>query len=83
MCIGDTSSRKYIYRHIKTTGNRYRVTCVYKTCIGSILLQSDLNKLKVSQTCFWKISQKISSKCLVKIMKDIYEVYRNEVYYNG
>ena len=52
MCIGDISSRKYMSRHIKITGNQYRVTCGYKTHIGSILLQSDLNKLQLSQTFF-------------------------------
>ena len=58
VCISDISSIKYMPRQIKPTRNLYRVTCVYRTYIGSILLQSDLNKLQLSQTFFWRYFKK-------------------------
>ena len=47
LCIGDTSLRKYIKKYKKTMRIRYKTTCVCKTCISVMLLQSDLNKWRI------------------------------------
>ena len=39
--IGDNSLQKYMSKHVKSTRNINKTTCVYETCISSILLQSD------------------------------------------
>ena len=49
VCIVDTSLRKYITKYIKPMSNRNKIICGWKTCISAILLQSDLNELKLSQ----------------------------------
>ena len=49
VCIGDTSLRKYMPKYIKPMSKRNNITCGHKTCIRAILLQSDLNKLWLSQ----------------------------------
>ena len=48
-CIGDTSLRKYMPKYIKPTSNRNNITCGCKTCISSLLLQSDINKWRISK----------------------------------
>ena len=47
--IGDTSLRNYMPKYIKTMRNRNNITCVCKTFISSILLQSCINKWRISQ----------------------------------
>ena len=49
ICIGDTSLRKYMPKYIKPMSNRNKITCGCKTCISAMLLQSDLNKWRISQ----------------------------------
>ena len=49
VCIGDTSLRKYMPKNIKPISNRKNITCGRKTCISAMLLQSDLNKWRISQ----------------------------------
>ena len=46
VCIGDKSLRKYTIKHIKPIINRNNFTCGYETCIITMLLQSDLNRLR-------------------------------------
>ena len=40
---------KYIPKYLKLTRNRNKITCGCKTCIISVLLQSDLNKGRISK----------------------------------
>ena len=47
LCIGDMSLRKYMPRYIIAMGRRNKITCQYETFISDMLLQSDLNKLRV------------------------------------
>ena len=49
ICIGDTSLRKYTPKYKKPMSNKNKITCGYKTCIIYLLLQSDLNKRRISQ----------------------------------
>ena len=36
-------------KYIKSMSNRNKITCECETCISAMLLQSDLNKLSLSQ----------------------------------
>ena len=49
VCIGYMSLRKYIPKHIKLTSNTDNIIFVCETCISAMLLQSDLNKWRLSQ----------------------------------
>ena len=49
ICIGDTSLSKYMEKYIKPMSNRNKITCGFKTCISDMLLQSYLNKWRISQ----------------------------------
>ena len=49
ICIGETSLRKYIPKYIKPMSNKNNIICGCKTCISAMLLQSDLNKCRISQ----------------------------------
>ena len=49
ICIGNMSLRKYMQNFIKPISDRKNITCVYKTCISAMLIQSDLNKWRISQ----------------------------------
>ena len=47
VCIGDTSLRKYIPKNINPKINIKIITCVCETCISTMLLQYNLNKLQL------------------------------------
>ena len=49
VCIGDTSIRKYMLTYIKLMNNMNCITCGLEACISAMLLQSDLNKCRLSQ----------------------------------
>ena len=49
LCIGDASHRKYMPKYIKLTRNRNNITRGCKTCISAMILQSNLNKWRLSQ----------------------------------
>ena len=49
LCIGYKSLRKYMKKYIKPMRNRNRITYGYKACISDMLLQSYLNKWKLSR----------------------------------
>ena len=49
LCIVDTSLRKYMPKYIKPMSNRNKITRGCETCISVMLLQSDLNKWRLSQ----------------------------------
>ena len=49
VCIGDTSLRKYMLKHIKPTGNINNITCGCKTCISFMLLRSDFNRWRLKK----------------------------------
>ena len=49
ICIEYTSLSKYIPKYIKPMSNINNITCGFKTRISAILLQSDLNKYRLSQ----------------------------------
>ena len=49
ICIGNMSLRKYMQNFIKPISDRKNITCVYKTCISAMLIQSDLNTWRISQ----------------------------------
>ena len=49
VCIGDTSLRKYMLKYIKPMINRNKITCGCETCISAMLLQSYINKWRISQ----------------------------------
>ena len=45
----NTSLSKYMEKYIKPMSNRNKITCGFKTCISDMLLQSDINKWRISQ----------------------------------
>ena len=47
--IGDTSLLKYMPKYIRPMSNRNNITRGCKTSISAMLLQSDLNKWRLSQ----------------------------------
>ena len=49
ICIGDTLLRKYMPKYMEPMSNRNKVICRCKTWISAILLQSDLNKCRISR----------------------------------
>ena len=49
LCMVDTSLRKYMPEYIKLMSNRNTITCGCKTCISAMLLQSDINKWRLSK----------------------------------
>ena len=55
MCIGDTSLRNYMPKHINPTINRNKITCRCETCIIDMLLESDLNKWRLKKLADLKI----------------------------
>ena len=49
LCIGDTSLKKYMPKYTKPMTNRNNITCGCKACISAMLIQPDINKLRISQ----------------------------------
>ena len=49
VCMGDKSLMNYTPRYIKLTSNRNNITCGWKTYTSAMLLQSDINKWRLSQ----------------------------------
>ena len=49
VCIGYMSLRKYMPKHIKLKSNTDKTIFVCETCISAMLLQSGLNKWRLSQ----------------------------------
>ena len=47
VCVGDTPLRKYTLRNIKPVNKKNKITRICKTCISSMLIQSDLNKWRL------------------------------------
>ena len=47
--IRDKSLRKYIPKYIEPMRNRNKITCICKIWISAMLLQSDLNKWRISE----------------------------------
>ena len=83
ICIGDTSLRKYTSRNIKPMSNINKITCVCKTCISNILLQSDLNKLRLSQ--FAKIDElyiNSASTRNLEIPKNYFIEFKKQIFPN-
>ena len=83
ICIGDTSLRKYMPKYIKTMSNINKITRVCKTSISAMLLQSDLNKLRISQLA--KLDKlyinSASTRTLEKSMNYFIE-YKKQIYPN-
>ena len=49
ICIGDMSLRKYMPKSMKQMSDRNKLTHGCKICIRDMLLQSNLNKWRISQ----------------------------------
>ena len=49
MCISDTSLIKYMQKHGRIIIKINKMTCIFETCISSMLLQSDLNKWRLTK----------------------------------
>ena len=49
ICIGYKSLRKYTPKNMKPMIDRNNITCGCETCISAMLLQSDLNKWRISK----------------------------------
>ena len=80
ICIGDTSHRKYIPKHINPTSNINTITCVCETCNDSMLLQSGLNQLQLIKLYkFEKHFHNSTPTSIVQIWKVLYEACRNYV----
>ena len=67
VCIGETSLSKYMPKYIKPTSNRNKIKCGCKTCISATLLQSDLNKCRLSQ--FSKLDKLYINSASTRLLK--------------
>ena len=75
VCIGDKSLRNYMPKYIKTTSNKNKISCGYKTCIRAILLPSDLNKWMSSQLA--KIDKLYTNYASTRLLKDLRSISLN------
>ena len=79
--IGDTSLRNYITKYIKPMIYRNSIKCGHKTCISVMLLQSDLNKWRLSQLA--KLDQLYNNSAptrLSQISKNDFIEYKNQIF---
>ena len=64
--IEDKYLRKYTPNNINPTSKRDNITCGYKTCISAMLLQSYINKWRLSQLS--KIDQLYMNSASTRIL---------------
>ena len=76
ICIGDTSLSKYMPKYIKPMININNITWGCKTCISSMLLKLNINKLIISK---WAKLDKLyinyTSARLLEIFKNKFIAY--------
>ena len=83
ICIGDKSLSKYMPKYIKLMSNRKNITCGCETCINVMLLQSDLNKWRISQLSkLDKLYINSASTRLLEISKNGFLEYRKKIFPN-
>ena len=84
ICIGYTSLGKYMPKYIKPISNRYNITCGYETYIIAMLLQSDLNKWRISQVDkLDKFYMNSASTIILKRPKNYFISYKNKIFPNN
>ena len=79
MChLGSTCQHIY-----KPRINRNNITCGCETCISSMLLQSDINKWRISQLAkLDKLYSNPASTRLLEISKNCFIEYNNQIFPN-
>ena len=83
ICIGNMSLRKYMQKSIKPISDRNKITRVYKTCISAMLIQSDLNKWRISQLAkLDKLYINYASIRILQISKNYFIEYKKKIFPN-
>ena len=81
--IGDTSLRKYMPKYMKPMSSRNNITCGCKTCISTMLLQSYINKWRISQLYrVDKLYINSASTRLLDIFKNDFIEYEKQIFPN-
>ena len=83
VCIGDASLRKYIKKYIKPMISRNNITCECETCIMAMLLQSDINKWRISQ--LWKLDKLYINSGTTRILErsnNYFIQYKTQIFPN-
>ena len=84
VCIGGTYLRNYMPKYIKPMINRNNITCGCETCIIAMLIQSDINKCRLSQLA--KIDKLYINSASTGLLKrsNIYFInYNNQLFPNN
>ena len=70
-------------KYIKLTRNRNKITCICKTCVSNMLLQSYLNKWRISQLAKLEKSY-INSETtrILEIYKNYFIKYKKQIFPN-
>ena len=83
ICIGDKSLRKYMKKYIKPTRNIKNITCGCKTFISAVLLQSDINKWRISQLAkLDKLYINYASTRLLERSNNYFIEYKKQIFPN-
>ena len=81
LCIGYTSLRKYLPKCMEPMSNRNKITCGCKNCISSMLIQSYINKWRLSQLAkLDKLYINSSSTKFLEISKNDFIYYKNQIF---
>ena len=84
VCIGSTSIRKYIPIYINPMSNRNNIIWGCETCISTMLLQSDLNKWRLSQLeKLDMLYNNSASTRILQISKIYFIEYNNQFFSNN
>ena len=82
-CIGDKSLSNYMPKYIKPMSNRNKIRFGCKTCISSVLLQSDINKWRISKLAkLDKLYINSASTRLLDRSKNYFIEYRKQIFPN-
>ena len=83
ICIGDISLRKYMPQLKKIMSNRNKITYGCETCISAMLLQSVLNKRRISKLAkLDKLYINPASTRLLEISKNDFIEYKKQIFPN-
>ena len=84
VCIGDIPLSNYMPKYIKQIININNMTCGFETCISAILLQSDLNKWRLSiLSRLDKLYINYASTILLQRSNTKYIEYNNQIFPNN
>ena len=84
LCIVDMSLRKYMPKYIKPISNRNKIICGHKICISDMLLQSYLNKWRISKVDkLENLYMNYASNRFLQRFKNDFIQYKNDIFTNN